>query len=110
MAGQVLMTIADSGPMAGPLKAGKLRALAHHHGQAPPAFPDVPTMAEAGIADMEIALWTGIVAPAGTPRRHRRRCCRTRSADTLDMPEVRAALEAIAVDPRSTTVGRISAT
>src|SRR6478609_7459819 len=46
MAGQVLMTIADSGPMAAPLKAGKLRPLAITTAKRPPAFPDVPTFAE----------------------------------------------------------------
>ena len=66
MAGQVLMAIADSGPMAGPLKSGKLRGLAITTAKRPPAFPDVPTMVEAGIADLDISLWAGIVAPAGT--------------------------------------------
>ena len=74
LAGQVLMAIADSGPMAGPLKGGKLRALAITTAKRPPAFPDVPTFAEAGIADMEIELWTGIVAPAGTPPRSSSAC------------------------------------
>ena len=32
-----------------------------------PDFPDVPTLGEAGVADMEISLWTGIVAPINTP-------------------------------------------
>ena len=103
VAGQVLMTISDSGPMAGPLSAGKLRALAITTPKRPPAFPDVPTFAEAGIADMEIELWTGIVAPAGTPAdlvEH----LQDAISDTLDMPAVRSALEAINVDPRATTV------
>src|SRR5206468_10597624 len=55
-AGQVLMAIADSGPMSGPLRARKLRALAITAAKRNPAFPDVPTMAEAGISDMEISL------------------------------------------------------
>ena len=103
VAGQVLMTISDSGPMAGPLNSGKLRALAITTAKRPPAFPDVPTFAEAGIADMEIELWTGIVAPAGTPAdivEH----LQDAISDTLDMPAVRTALEAINVDARATTV------
>jgi tripartite-type tricarboxylate transporter receptor subunit TctC len=32
------------------------------------AFKDVPTFAEAGYKDMEITAWTGLFAPAGTPR------------------------------------------
>jgi tripartite-type tricarboxylate transporter receptor subunit TctC len=102
-AGQVLMTISDSGPMAGPLSAGKLRALAITTAKRPPAFPDVPTFAEAGIADMEIELWTGIVAPAGTPAEILERL-QDAVSDTIDLPAVHSALEAINVDPRATTV------
>jgi len=102
MAGQVLMTVADSGPMSGPIKAGKVRPLALTAAKRNPTFPDVPTMAEAGIPDMDISLWTGIVAPAGTPPEIVARLQKA-IAETIVMPEVRAALEAIAVEPRSTT-------
>jgi tripartite-type tricarboxylate transporter receptor subunit TctC len=101
LAGQVLMTIADSGPVAGPLKAGKLRALGITTAKRPPAFPDVPTFAEQGISDMEIELWTGVVAPAGTPLDIVERL-QDAIEDTVEMPAVRSALEAIYVDPRST--------
>src|SRR5471030_3248227 len=100
MAGQVLMALADSGPVAGPLKGGKLRALAITTARRPPDFPDVPTMAEAGIADMEISLWTGLVAPAGTPPEIVA-LLQDAVADTLEMPAVRSAMETIFVDPRS---------
>ena len=70
IAGQVLMAIADSGPMAGPLKSGKLRGLAITTAKRPPAFPDVPTFGEQGIADMQIELWTGVVAPKEIGRAH----------------------------------------
>ncbi|MDP1752070.1 MAG: tripartite tricarboxylate transporter substrate binding protein [Reyranella sp.] len=102
MAGQVLMTVADSGPMAGPIKAGKVRPLALTATKRNPTFPDVPTMAEAGIPDMDISLWTGLGAPAGTPPEIVA-LLQKAIAETLAMPEVRAALEAIAVEPRSTT-------
>lgn len=102
MAGQVLMTVADSGPMAGPIKAGKVRPLALTAAKRNPTFPDVPTMAEAGIPDMDISLWTGIVAPAGTPPEIVARLQKA-TAETIALPEVRTALEGIAVEPRSTT-------
>jgi tripartite-type tricarboxylate transporter receptor subunit TctC len=101
-AGQVLMAIADTGPVAGPLKGGKLRALAITTAKRPPAFPDVPTFAEQGITDMEISLWTGLAAPAGTPTEIVERL-QDVIEDTVEMPAVRNALEAILVDPRSTT-------
>jgi tripartite-type tricarboxylate transporter receptor subunit TctC len=101
-AGQVLMTIADSGPVAGPLKGNKLRALAITTAKRPPAYPDVPTFAESGIPDMEITLWTGVVVPAGTPVDIVERL-QDAIEDTVEMPAVRSALEAIDVDPRSTS-------
>ena len=101
-AGQVLMTIADTGPMAGPLKAGKLRALGLTAAKRNPAFPDVPTMAEAGIPGMEISLWTGIVAPINTPPEIVNLLART-IRQILVLDDVKKAMEAIAVEPRSTT-------
>ena len=102
VAGQVLMALADSGPMAGPIKGGKLRALALTAAKRNAAFPDVPTMAEVGIPEMDISLWAGIVAPAGTPAEIVM-VLQKAIADTLALPEVRNALEGIAVEPRSST-------
>ncbi len=102
MSGQVLMAFVDSGPVSGPLKAGKLRALGITTDKRPMNFPDVPTFAEEGVADMEIVLWTGLVAPAGTPNEIVDRL-QDAIADTLGLPAVDAALDAISVDGRSTT-------
>ena len=100
--GQVLMTIADTGPIAGPLSAGKLRALAITTDKRDPAFPDVPTLAEAGVPGMAISLWTGLVAPAGTPTDIVARLNKA-VVETLAAADVRTALDKIAVEPRSTT-------
>ena len=50
------------------IQAGKLRGLAVMNATRVPGLPDVPTMAEAGIPDMESDTLTGFMAPAGTPR------------------------------------------
>ena len=50
------------------IKDGKLRALAVTSGVRAPAFPDVPTLAEAGVPDQESVFLQGILAPAGTPK------------------------------------------
>jgi tripartite-type tricarboxylate transporter receptor subunit TctC len=100
--GQVLMTIADTGPIAGPLSAGKLRALAITTEKRDPAFPDVPTLGEAGVSGMAISLWTGLVAPAGTPADIVARLNKA-IAETLALAEVRVAMDKISVTPRSTT-------
>lgn len=54
---------------AGPqIKAGKVRALAATGSRRIAAFPDVPTMAEAGVPGYDVTSWNGLLAPAGTPR------------------------------------------
>ncbi len=49
------------------VKAGKLRALAVTTAQRSSVAPDVPTLAESGLAGYEISSWQAVFAPAGTP-------------------------------------------
>lgn len=49
------------------MKAGKLKALAVMDKSRSPMLPDVPTMEESGLANLESKLWWGIVAPRTTP-------------------------------------------
>jgi tripartite-type tricarboxylate transporter receptor subunit TctC len=50
------------------IRGGKIRALAVTSPKRSPAFPDIPTMAEAGVPGFESLSWYGLWAPAGTPR------------------------------------------
>ena len=50
------------------IKNGRVRALAITTAKRHPSLPDVPTFAEAGVAGMEAATFTGILAPVGTPQ------------------------------------------
>ena len=65
--GQVMMTIVDPPPATGPLKAGTLRGLAVTSGKRHPSWPQLPTLIEAGVPDMEVPVWTAFFAPANTP-------------------------------------------
>ncbi|HYG44542.1 MAG TPA: tripartite tricarboxylate transporter substrate binding protein [Bordetella sp.] len=49
------------------LKAGKLRPLAVTSAERSPALPDVPTLAQAGVAGYDASSWFGLLAPDGTP-------------------------------------------
>ena len=49
------------------IRAGKLRALAITSKVRSPLFPDLPTLAEAGVPGFEVQNWQGLIAPAGTP-------------------------------------------
>lgn len=67
MSGEITMAIVDAGPVSAQLKAGLVRGLATTAPTRIAMFPDLPTMAEAGIPDMVVLSWAGIFAPAGTP-------------------------------------------
>ena len=49
------------------VKAGKLKALAITSAKRSSIFPDVPTVAEAGLAGYDVSAWNGLLAPARTP-------------------------------------------
>jgi tripartite-type tricarboxylate transporter receptor subunit TctC len=68
MRGDTLMSLSDSGPATGPIQDGRVRPLAVTSSQRLPSYPNVPTMAEAGIKDMVVEFWQGLVAPAATPK------------------------------------------
>jgi tripartite-type tricarboxylate transporter receptor subunit TctC len=67
LSGQVPVGVLGSPPVMPHLKTGKLIALAVTQKTRARALPDVPTLAEVGYPEMDIAQWFGAVAPAGTP-------------------------------------------
>ena len=50
------------------VRSGKLRALGVSTARPIAAAPEVPTIADSGIPGYEVTLWSGILAPSGTPR------------------------------------------
>jgi tripartite-type tricarboxylate transporter receptor subunit TctC len=66
LTGEVQMTLIDTGPIAPMLQAGKVRALAVTSDQRLANYPNVPTLKEQGV-DLAVNLWSGLLAPAGTP-------------------------------------------
>lgn len=68
MGGQITMMFDQVSTSAGPVKGGKLRALAVSTLTRSPLLPDVPTLDESGLKGFEDVTWNGIVAAAGTPR------------------------------------------
>jgi len=68
VSGQVNMLFDNAPSSIGFVQQGKLRALAVTSSKRLPNLPDVPTMDEAGIKGYESLSWSGIMAPAATPR------------------------------------------
>ena len=68
MAGRIQYTFAALGPTLPFVKNGRLLALAVGSAQRSPLLPDVPTVAEAGLPGFAYDLWSGLFAPANTPR------------------------------------------
>jgi len=98
IAGEVTMTIVDPPPAAGPIKGGQLRALAVTSPSRHPNYPDVPTMAEAGVPDMEIGIWTAFFVPAGTPPAVVKRL-QEEVARVVRLPDIRERLNDLGVEP-----------
>ncbi len=68
MGGQVPMLWVSIPAAAQFVKTGKLKALAVSTVKRSAAFPDVPTMQEAGVADFEVDSWYAMFVPAKTPK------------------------------------------
>jgi len=100
--GEVTMTLADPPPVVGQFKAGRIRALAITTSAPHPSWPGVPTMREAGFTDMDIELWTGLLAPAGTPQPVIRRL-HEEVVRVLKLPDVRDRFATLGVDPVGST-------
>jgi tripartite-type tricarboxylate transporter receptor subunit TctC len=68
LGGEVAVSFATLPPALPNVQAGRLRALAVTTPQRSSVAPAVPTMQEAGLKNFELVLYTGILAPRGSPR------------------------------------------
>jgi tripartite-type tricarboxylate transporter receptor subunit TctC len=68
LAGQVQMEFETIPILLPHIEAGKLRALAVADETRNPQLPDVPTTTEAGLPSLQATFWSGVLAPAGTPK------------------------------------------
>jgi tripartite-type tricarboxylate transporter receptor subunit TctC len=67
LGGQVDLMFGTAAAVTPFLQSGKLRALGVTTAERSPAFPNVPTIAESGVAGYAAESWYGLYAPAGTP-------------------------------------------
>ncbi len=106
--GQTNMMFDNLPSSMGHIKSGKLRALAVTSAKRSPALPDVPTIAEAGVAGYEASSWFGVLAPAGTPKEIVAKI----NADivkALGVPEIKERLSSQGAEPVGNTPEQFAA-
>lgn len=89
------------------ITAGRLRPLAAASAERNRLLPDTPTFAELGYRGIEISLWFGIVAPAGTPAPIIARL-NAELDRILAMPDIRAGFAKQGADPGGGSPGRFA--
>lgn len=102
LAGRVDSTFSTTASTAEVVKDGQLRALAIAAPSRSDIMPDVPTLTESGIADMEDGIWQGIVVPDGTSQ-DRIDILNTAIANVLAQDEVKTQLAQQGLDARPST-------
>src|SRR5262245_43358 len=90
------------------IRQGQLRALAVTSGKRDQSFPDVPTLAEAGVPDQESEFIQGVFVPAGTPKEIIDKLYREISRILL-LPEIKDRLATIGFTPVGNTPEEFSA-
>src|SRR5438105_2009534 len=106
--GQVAMTF-DNITTAWPLaKAGKLRALAVTTAKRSSIAPEVPTLAESGLAGYEVGSWQGVFAPAGTPPAIVARL-NAEIVKVINLPDVKEKLIGLGAEPVGNTLEEFAA-
>ena len=96
--GETQAQIGTIGAVMQQLKAGRVRPLGVTSDYRVEAFPDVPTLAEAGVPGYEFTAWIGMLAPGGTPKA----IVDKLNADVnkvLRMPDVVSTLKSQTLDP-----------
>ncbi|WP_315835022.1 tripartite tricarboxylate transporter substrate binding protein [Bradyrhizobium prioriisuperbiae] len=102
ISGQIQMAIETSGSATPQIQAGAVRALAVSTARRSPFFPDLPTLAEAGLKDYDVTTWYGFLVPKGTPKEI---CDKlyAQISEALKSPEIRARLKDMGAEPGGET-------
>jgi tripartite-type tricarboxylate transporter receptor subunit TctC len=107
VAGDLIMSMVDTGPAIPMIADGRIRALAVTSSKRLAAFPNVPTMAEMGFPQIEFRYWAGLFAPAGTPASVVTKL-ETEIARIVKLPDVMAKMNAIQITPAASSSEELS--
>ena len=98
VSGQVKLSFAGIPNVIAHVRSGRLRILAVTTATRWPELPDTPTVAEAGVAGYEAALWVALLAPAATPANIVQRLY-AETGNALKDPEMQQSLRAAGIVP-----------
>ena len=108
LSGQIAMIFTPMQGAVPHIRSGKLKLLATLGGSRARAFPDVPTMIEAGYKTIVITGWTGLLAPTGTPQDIVDKLQKEIAARLL-VPETRESLASQGAEPVASTPEQFAA-
>jgi tripartite-type tricarboxylate transporter receptor subunit TctC len=102
LAGRISLTFDSVAVWSAHIKSGKVRVLGVTSKKRMGILPDVPSIAEQGLADYEMSNWFGLVGPANLPRDIVARL-NTAVGRAMADAEMRKTLTAVAIEPQFTT-------
>ena len=94
ISGHANVSFQNLGAIAQHVKSGKLKALGVTSAARAPALPDVPTMTEAGVKDLEVYSWQAAAAPKGLPADVRQKL-EAELIASATAPDIKAQFEAV---------------
>lgn len=97
MAGNIQMSFDTLVSVLPHIRNGKVQPLAVASAKRSPQLPNVPTLAEAGVKDVEMSAWYGIYMPASTPKAVQERV-QAEVQKLVQLPDTRARLESIGME------------
>src|SRR5690606_4923111 len=101
MGGEIQVAVLDSAAVMPQVAGGRLKALAVTTGKRSAAFPEIPTVAESGFPDYDVTIWTGLMAPKGTPEPVLNKL-RTAMAEILQEKDTIEKMHALGMDAGNT--------
>lgn len=108
LAGRIMTTFGNMPGVPALAKEGKVRALAVTSLKRNPNLPDVPTVAESGFPGFETSVWSGLCAPAATPKAALGKI-HADVVKALNMPETKKAFTDKGIEPGSSTPEQLAA-
>ena len=108
LGGQIQVVFADVGLVSSHIQGGKLRGLAITSAARLATLPDLPTVAESGVAGYSAGTWYGVLAPAATPPAVVSRLSEE-LRKVVALPEIRAAFASQGVAPAGNTPEQFAA-